>query len=159
MWVGGLDFDSHSLDLVLLEEDEDVAYHHRWQLTGIDAFGRAQSVPSLTPLWESTAWRNVIALGIEDPRGASRNADAPIYRTQGAILACLPDTLLVQPWKPQSWRKQLGVAHIGKGPPADFALAHWQNAPERPTQDALDAFCIAWATRMVIVRTTEEATA
>lgn len=158
MWVAGIDFDSHGIDLVLLEEESDYALHERWPLIGFDAFERAQHVSSLRQfVWDSTAWRNVIALGIEDPRGPSRNADAPIYRTQGAILACLPETLLVCPWKPGEWRKQLSVAHIGKLPLMEFALTHWAGAPERVTQDAADAFCIAYATRMVLVR--EEATA
>jgi len=153
MWVAGIDFDSNGIDLVLLEEDSNHALHHRWPLIGFDAFDRTQKVPDLRqPLWDSTAWRNVIALGIEDPRGASRTVDAPIYRTQGAIIACLPRGLLIYPWKPQAWRKQLGVSHIGKPPIAEFASHHWLDAPEKPTQDAWDAFCIAYATRMRMIR-------
>ncbi len=153
MWVAGIDFDSHGIDLVLLEEDSNHALHERWPLIGFDAFDRAMKVPDLRQfVWDSTAWRNVIALGIEDPRGPSRTADAPIYRTQGAILACLPRDLLVQPWKPQAWRKQLGIAHIGKPPIAEFASRHWLNPPQNARQDAYDAFCIAYATRMVMVR-------
>lgn len=152
MWVGGMDFDSHGIDLVLLNEDDDRAIHGRWPLVGFDAFSRARYVSTLRTLFGSTAWRNVIALGIEDPRGASRTVDAPIYRTQGAILACLSPDLLVECWKPQSWRKALGINHIGKGPVADYALAHWTDGPDLPSQDALDAFCIAAATRKVLVR-------
>jgi len=158
MWVAGVDFDSHGIDLVLLEEDSDQAFHERWPLIGVDAFDRAQHVAGLRKfVWDSTAWRNVIALGIEDPRGPARSADAPIYRTQGAILACLPDGLYVHPWKPQAWRKQIGVSHIGKPPLMEFAEQHWGGQPgglntPHLTQDAADAFCIAWATRMVLVR-------
>lgn len=158
MYVAGIDFDTHGIDLVLLNEEDDRAIHGRWQLLGHDAFERARYVQTLDyHLWNSTAWRNVIALGIEDPRGPSRNVDAPIYRVQGAILACLSSELLVERWMPQAWRKRLQIAHIGKEPIREYALAHWLDAPQAVTQDALDAFCVAAATRAVLKRETVSA--
>ena len=155
MIVAGIDFDTHGVDLVLLDEFSDNAIHRRFPLPGADAFTRARMVPSRIASWP---WNDVLAIGIEDPRGASRTVDAPIYRVQGAILACIPEDHFVHPWKPQSWRKALVLPHIGKQPAMDFARRFWLNRQGIAiSQDAADAFCIAIATRAAIVREIEVA--
>lgn len=159
--VAGIDFSSFQADVVLLSEDDDTAIHHVLEFgkTG-DAFERARRVREAFP---SRGWwlEHCVAVGIEDPRGAARNVDSVLYRIQGAILACLPQMLMVQPWKPGEWRKQLGISNVGKEAPAQFARDRWAwnptwvGVPEPldRSQDAADAFCVAWATRDRLVKT------
>jgi hypothetical protein len=73
---------------------------------------------------------------------------------QGAILACLPRELAVTELGPSEWRKRCGLpGNASKSEAARFALERW-GQPGRWTpawtieqQDALDAFCLAWAVR------------
>lgn len=161
MTVAGIDFSSFQINIVILSEDDDTATHHeiKFGRKGQDAFDRARTVREAMP---SRSWwedHGVIAIGIEDPRGPHRNVDSVIYRVQGAILACIPPELMVKPWKPQEWRKAIGVSHKGKESLAAFAVARWPGLNYRymdgvlvePSQDACDAYCMAWATRGQIV--------
>lgn len=143
---------------MILDEDTDHATHHVFGFGKGDAFDRARTIRYSMP---SRSWwddQGVIAIGIEDPRGVARSADAPLYRAQGAILVCLPQRLLVQPWKPGEWRSQLGISNVGKVAPATFAFDHWIEWPIGCSQDALDAYCLAYATRQRI-QITDETTA
>jgi hypothetical protein len=157
MSVAGIDFNSFQADVVILDEDTDAAEHHVFTFgrtiggTG-DAFDRARTIRHTMP---TTSWweeHGVIAIGIEDPRGAARNVDSILYRVQGAILACLPARLMVAPWKPGEWRKELGLPNTGKEAPAAFARTNWDHMRDGDySQDALDAYCLAFATRQRIV--------
>lgn len=148
MAICGIDFSTHFVDLVLLDENTDAATWHREELTGRDAFDRTRSVRDamirLVPLWD-----DVLAIGIEDPRGYNAGS---LYRMQGAILARLPRRTLVQPWIPSAWRKQVGLSgncskqdieEFVMGPPDGHDRHDWP-------QDACDAYCIALATRSVL---------
>ena len=152
MAVGGIDFSSFQADIVILDEDTDHATHHVYRFGKGDAFDRARTIRYSMP---SRSWweeQGVIAIGIEDPRGVARSADAPLYRAQGAIIACLPERLLVQPWKPGEWRKQIGISNVGKDAPAEYAWSHWPGSVGHGiSQDGLDAYCLAYATRQKIV--------
>lgn len=151
MTIAGCDFSSKAVDIVLLDEDTDAAVWHRFELHGQDAFDRARSVRAAMPArgwWED---QGVLAVGIEQPRG--RFALVDLGRIQGAVLACLPTSLLVQPWNPAQWRKQVGLpGNAPKLSVAGWAIARWTNAPGPYAleQDSCDAFCIALATRMVV---------
>lgn len=152
MAVAGIDFSTWQADVCIISEDDETAEWHVFPFGKQgDAFDRARRIRDCMP---SRGWwidQGVIAVGIEDPRGASRKVDAPIYRAQGAIVACLPSSLLVVPWKPQQWRSELGIAPHGKEAPRDFALGRWVNRPDEPSQDLCDAFGIGVATRQRIV--------
>lgn len=150
--IAGIDFSSFQADIVVLSEDDDTATHHVFRFGKGDAFDRARTIRGSMPSRDWWTDQGVIAIGLEDPRGVARSADAPLYRAQGAIIACLPPRLLVQPWKPGEWRKQLGISNVGKEAPAWFATNHWHSPAIRiASQDAMDAFCIAMATRQRIV--------
>lgn len=149
--IAGIDFSSFQADIVLLSEDDDTATHHVFRFGKGDAFDRARTIRGSMPSRDWWTDQGVIAIGIEDPRGVARSADAPLYRAQGAIIACLPPRLLVQPWKPGEWRKQLGISNVGKVAPAQFAFDRWDDWPVGCSQDALDAYCLAYATRQRVV--------
>lgn len=151
MTVAGIDFSSRFVDIVLLDEDTDAATWHRFELTGADAFERARDVRNgmigISPIWD-----DVIAIGIEDPRGYGAGS---LYRVQGAILARLPRRTLVQPWIPSAWRKTVGLpGNAPKSQVEAFATIHRGVEPfsdhEFWPQDACDAYCIALATRSLI---------
>lgn len=161
MTVAGIDFSTRAIDVVLIDEDTHAAEWHRFDvtedaLTGDicgDAFERARRVRHTLP---KTSWwedEGVIAIGLEQPRG--NHGITPLFRMQGAILACLPTRILVTPWNPSSWRLEVGLK--GNALKADvnlhaLTLLGDQHVAGWP-QDAYDAFCIARATRNVIQTT------
>jgi hypothetical protein len=158
----GIDYSTRAVDIVLLEEDSDRAKWHRFELDflpGTDAFDRARLVATVMP--RGVFWDEVVAVGIEDPRGYNAGA---LYRVQGAVLACLPAGLLVQPWVPSAWRRAVGLP--GNASKEAVAMHAWRRVCAAyggirnvgtGTQDACDAYCIALATRSVVARENEAA--
>lgn len=157
--IAGIDFSSRFIDVVLLDESTDAATWHRFELSGADAFDRARAVRAAMP--GSSFWDNVLAVGIEQPqaRGPRAANMGALYRVQGAVLACLPQPVLVQPWWPSAWRKAVGLpGNASKEAVATFAertlYPMWPHPmvatlPVWP-QDAWDAYLIALATRSVL---------
>lgn len=151
--IAGIDYSSRAVDIVLLDEDTDAATWHRFELLGNDAFERARHVEGNIPGRTSEIWDEVVAIGIEDPRGYGSGS---LYRVQGAILASLPAYLLVHPWIPSAWRKAVGLP--GNASKDDVALwvTHHRYGYSAVRldgdwpQDACDAYCIALATRAAI---------
>lgn len=152
MAICGIDFSTHFVDIVLLDENTDAATWHRFALEGQDAFDRARNVHHAMP--HGSFWDDVMAVGIEQPRG--NHGVVHIARIQGAVLTCIPSRLLVQPWNPSAWRKAVALkGNATKDEVATYARRDWPGdivLPERVSwpQDACDAFCIALATRSVI---------
>lgn len=151
MNVAGIDFSSRFVDVVLLDESSDRAVWHRFELTGADAFDRARAVGLAVPGRAMSFWDDVLAVGIEDPRGYGAGS---LYRVQGAILSCVPQGRLVQPWIPSVWRKQVGLK--GNSTKEDvefhvrFSLAAGQFSRQSFPPDFFDAYCIALATRQLL---------
>lgn len=146
--IAGIDFSTRAVDVVLLDEDSDVAEWHRVELIGQDAFARARDVKRAMGELESCLWDEVLAVGIEDPRGYGAGS---LYRVQGAILSRLPVWTLVQPWIPSSWRKTVGLpGNASKQAVANFACNHRQVLTSVWPQDGHDAYCIALATRTLL---------
>lgn len=151
--IAGIDFSTRAVDVVLLDEDTNHAGWLRFQLplTEVeDAFDRTRRLRDVMP---SRAWwrdEGIIAIGIEQPRG--RHGVTPLFRVQGAILACLPRDLLVQPWNPASWRKAVGLpGNATKDQVREAAILLGANR-EWDVFDPFDALCIAHATRSVLER-------
>jgi hypothetical protein len=161
--IAGIDFSTKAVDVVLLAEDSYAATWHRFELEGQDAFDRARDVRAAVQGWHSL-WDDVVACGIEDPRGYGAGS---LYRVQGAILSCLPGAMLVQPLIPSSWRKTVGLkGNASKDDVRRFSQAsagmyvagqyvELERWPDWP-QDAHDAYCIALATR-TLLHATEQA--
>jgi hypothetical protein len=153
--IAGIDFSTRFVDVVLLDEDTDHADWHRYPLAGLgDAFDRTRTVRYALP--SRSWWDDVIAIGIEQPFGRGSSV-TPLYRVQGAILACLPPLTLVQPWIPSSWRSAVGLAgNCSKDDVAAYVHDNCLEAIDWP-QDACDALCIALATREALERTQDAA--
>ena len=152
-WVAGIDFSTHAIDVVLIDEnDVEPPQWHRYPLEGQDAFARARDVRRALKRGPLPPFvQDLLAVGIEDPRG--QNAGA-LYRIQGGILASLSPNVLVQPWVPSQWRKAVGLP----GNASKQHIAEWVIAENGSTayaswpQDACDAYCIALATRQALTR-------
>jgi hypothetical protein len=154
--VAGIDYSTHAIDVVLIDEDTLKPEWSRYDLSfGTDAFDRARHVrPQMgAQRW----WDDVLAIGIEEPRGYNAGA---LYRIQGAVLSAIPLHKLVQPWVPSEWRKAVGLKgnaskleimnHVIQerlSQCTDAVLSDWP-------QDACDAWCIARATLQALERTT-----
>lgn len=158
--IAGIDFSSHFVDVILLNENTDAAQWHRYPLThlpGWDAFDRARTIRANMP--SRSWWENagVIAIGIEDPRGYGAGH---LYRIQGGILQCLPPDVLVQPWIPSQWRK---ANHLPGNATKQAVQIHslrlvgTSRATDAWSPDAHDAHLIARATRSALERTAEAA--
>jgi hypothetical protein len=154
--IAGIDYSTRFVDVVLLDENTDAAEWRRFPLEGADAFDRARRVRTRFPGPAHSMWDDVLAIGIEEPRGYNSGA---LYRVQGAILACVAAHKLVQPWIPSAWRKTVGLpGNASKLNVAEYvSVARWGQATAWGAdsdivwpQDACDAYCIALATRMSI---------
>jgi hypothetical protein len=105
--VAGIDLSTHAVDVVLVPLDgNEPPQWRRYPLDGPSSFDRARTVRDAMPPRTGGLWDDVLAIGIEDPRG---HAAGHAYRIQGAILSCLPQSVLVQPWIPSAWRKAVGL--------------------------------------------------
>jgi hypothetical protein len=149
MNVAGIDLSTYAIDVVKVPLDHDPEpVWHRFPLAGHDAFDRARTVRDAMPCRSSVFWDDVLAAGIEEPRGHSTGC---IYRVQGAILSCLPPHLLAHPLTPSAWRKLVGLnGNASKLDVARFSDDLRQRPNEDWPQDAHDAHLIAIATRTLI---------
>lgn len=177
MKVAGIDLSSHAIDIVKIDRYSYQGF--RWTHVDLgkkgDAFDRARLVRARFGEAHGTRfWDDVIAVGIEEPFGRGQLSTAAGYRVQGAILACLPSGLLVQPWAPATWKYTIGIGgnadkqrimewavkknqqrgHVPK--PTGIVL---NSGPEQWVypQDVADALGIAEATRLNLVDVEEDA--
>lgn len=157
MSICGIDYSSHAVDLVLLDEDSDAATWHRVPLVGPSAFDRARMVRLLMLSHLGSAfWDDVLAVGIEQPRG--NHGVVHMARIQGAVLTCIPASKLVQPLNPAEWRKRVGLkgnatkdaVRIEAWARAAMVDGYLADAMNAWPFDATDAYCIAMATRSLL---------
>jgi hypothetical protein len=151
--VAGIDYSTHAIDVVLIDEDTLKPEWYRYELRGQDSFDRARDVHRA--LRSSVLGDElVLAAGIEQPRGYGAGH---LYRIQGATLQRLPSRTLVQPWVPSEWRKAVGL----QGNAGKYAIRWFvhdvADVPDNWPQDACDAFCIARATLQALERSTTDA--
>lgn len=146
--TAGIDYSTQRINLVVLDDDELVG---RWVYTvpagSGDAFDRARKVKLIMPGHAFWAQREVAAVGLEEPRG---NGDGSLHRVQGAILACLPADLLVQPLMPGQWKARAGV---GGGATKEDVRVFVEGLEWRArnwSQDDCDAYCMARAVRGMV---------
>jgi hypothetical protein len=156
----GLDYDTRSADIVCLELDSDAANwrHISFDLTGgkLDAFERARCIRSALPTLGWWADSDVVQIAIEDPKGPSFRGSVPLARAQGAILASLPPLGVDPPLlevSSQRWKMACGLGgNCKKQAVQAWVRKTWPNLPTNATQDALDAYAIAWAARALCER-------
>jgi Holliday junction resolvasome RuvABC endonuclease subunit len=156
--TAGIDFSTRAIDVVLLDDDTDHATWHRYPLDP-PAFNAALQVRHTVLLRRS--WledQGVHSVWIELPWARQRKAVAPLMRLQGAILSRLPLDLIAGELAPQTWKKlTVGKANASKDDVRAWAVLEpgW-TLPGHWTQDAIDAYAIAYAGRQ-LERQTEAA--
>jgi hypothetical protein len=149
--VAGIDYSTHAIDVVLIDEDTLKPEWHRRELQGQDAWERTRFVRAA--VLGIPELDHALAIGIEEPRGYGAGH---LYRIQGAILSALHPQILVQPWVPSEWRKAVGLkGNASKVGVAVHANMLSFNATYDWPQDGADAYCIARATLGAIERSTE----
>jgi Holliday junction resolvasome RuvABC endonuclease subunit len=152
--VLGIDLSSHAIDLVLLDETTNHATWHFVDLGAGTALDRLRRIPAVMP---KQSWYDDIYLAaIEAPYGRGHTGTlAKLSRVFGAIAATLPQALEVWEVTPGQWRKTLGLP--GNAPKSEIREAIWKlpdgpsftglHENDGPTQDALDAYAIAYYAR------------
>lgn len=92
-------------------------------------------------------WQGVRLAFVEKPFGRALTGLVPVVRVQGAVVAALPDQMEVWETTPQEWKKEA----VGNGNAKKDDVVAWCNdvgfVPDGRTQDACDAFGIAYAMR------------
>ena len=148
MNVVGIDYDTHGIDVVVVDVDGG-ATHRRFDLPGTgDAFARMCEVANVLPARRSAYWDNTRAFGIEEPmsRGPRSISLIPKLKAmQGAIVACLPPNVPIMAFTPTAWRNAVTLpASATKDAVRAFVMSDARASDAWP-QDACDAFCIALA--------------
>jgi hypothetical protein len=146
--VAGIDFSTRRIDIVLLDEDSDRATPHPYDLPRDGAFLAALAVKDVLPQrswWEE---QQVVSIWLELPWARFLKSVAPLMRMQGALLAVLPRELVAGELAPDTWKAlTVGKRQASKPEVAEWVLGRWVDQPGAVTQDACDAYAIAWAGR------------
>jgi Holliday junction resolvasome RuvABC endonuclease subunit len=153
--IAGIDLNSNTVDVCLLDEDTMDARWIRYRIDdggkGLDAFERACRLRDAMPA--RTAWTDagVIAIGIEHGASRSFKSVTAQSRVEGALAACLPPSVPKYLFMPASWKKlALGHGRASKEDGATWSrhTIHWQDDRGFHPQDAIDAACIARAAQL-----------
>jgi hypothetical protein len=153
--VAGIDYSTLAVDVVLLDEDTDDATHHRYRLDDGpgDALARVRRVRDRMPARSSWADAGVLAVALELPfsRGKMAGNDR-LMMCAGAILACVHPAVDVDLLRADDWRSACGLPiraprEVHKRNALAFAADRWPSCPEPLSDNAADAFCLAWAMR------------
>ena len=151
MRIAGIDCSSFAIDIVTVPLDEgegDVELHSFRLEDGPRAFERTRSVPNVVPARNHSFWLNILAVGLEEPTGRFKPGSG--FRVQGAVLAMIPDRMLVKPLTPSEWRAGVGLpGNCSKE--AVFAWVTERLCGIPKSQDAADAYCMALATRALVL--------
>jgi Holliday junction resolvasome RuvABC endonuclease subunit len=151
--VLGCDYSTHSVDLVYLDEDTLAA---RWHSIPLE-----RGIAGVRAIRHAYAWQekleDVYLVAIEDPFSAGRTSAKQLGRVCGAILASLPTEHEVWLMRPDEWRMACGLA----GNAGKLLVADWvrERVPEVElwSQDACDAYAMAYAAREINARAVEVA--
>ncbi len=148
----GVDFDTHGVDIVALDNETNSAAWRHIPFPGAGALARARGVRDAMPSRGQWLDDGTVLVAIERPMARNLQLLVPLMRTLGAMHACLPPSLEVWEMTAVEIRRELGLKTnapkaVSKAEAAAFAAEHWADFPSVVTQDALDAYCIAYAAR------------
>jgi hypothetical protein len=141
--VLGLDISSFTVALALLDENENEnrASNIIIELPGKTSFDRLRQVAQAMPQPGWYAANDVYLAAAEMPKSKffpSLAAQLPVY---GAVIASLPDDLLVWSLKPADWKTPLGLH--GKAKPTRETFEGFELDGDWQIGDALDALGVA----------------
>jgi Holliday junction resolvasome RuvABC endonuclease subunit len=156
--IAGIDYSTHSIDVVLLDDDLDEArwFRRRVDDRGKGAIAAARRVRDVMPARGAWDDEGVVAVGIEQPFSKGMDTIKALAMVKGALLACLPVDVPIYEIAPTTWKKQF--AGHGGATKAEvralaipfFNLGILEDVGRRslPT-DVTDALGIAYAARQI----------
>jgi len=150
--VAGVDVSTRQIDVVVLDTRTGRATWHPWRLPAGDLIHRIASIRD----WPADSLlAGCSAVGIERPYG--RHGAWQASMAAGATVTRLP-AVPMRWWSPAEWRRACGLP----GNASKLDVLWWassQGCPSDWSQDAADAYCIAYATSYsyVTVSVTAEA--
>lgn len=165
MKVAGIDFSTRAVDLVLLDEETTVASWHRIPL--IEGRGTLAAARSLRGRFPGRSWfesEGVYLVALEETfSGHHAGTAKKLGMIAGAIAVLLPPDLTLLEIPAHEWKRET----VGKAGSTKAAVQMWftevgfQANPGsgKWTQDAFDAYAIAWAARALNQRAIERGAA
>lgn len=156
MSVLGIDLSTKAVDFVLLGDDDNTAewLHFQGPTSAKDTkyplAHYALHYADVLPGRASDFWsrEGVWLVGMEALFGPNGRTLKILAAITGAVAACLPRGIRVIEVAPGEWRKQtVGEYQALKWKANAWARVAWVNRTGMETEDALDAYCIARATR------------
>jgi hypothetical protein len=157
MEVWGIDFSTKAIDVleVALDDETNIWWHHvlegktlEERIRYLDATDDAGYPLTSLPRRNSNLWDNVLAVGIERPIG--RFSSDQLSMVLGALITRVPQSTLMKLWTPPAWKKQCGMpGNCDKAHVARWVSEQIPGHPLLESQDACDAYAIAYATRSV----------
>jgi len=149
--VVGCDLSSFAVDLVRLDETTNHATWDHLHLNGKSALERLRQVPLVMPRW---SWfDDVYLVAIEEPMSRGQpGTSAKLNRVLGAVVACVPATVELWLVRPADWRKALGLSGHASKEQAGEKVDELRGAGAPWSQDALDAYAVAYYARTVNAR-------
>lgn len=150
----GIDYDSEAVFVALIDEETgELAGTGTYDLAcgPGNSLERARRLRELMPARGSWRDSGVLAIGLESTFSQAFKATAALARVQGAIVACLPRELPLEPLtaggrKVPGWK----LLTVGKTNASKDEVKVWairNGAPPGLVQDHYDAFAIARAVR------------
>lgn len=138
--VVGIDFSTHAIDLVKLDETANVGTWTRIPMDGGSAWDRTRKLPLMMP--RASWWDDVYLCAIESPKSAGFKVATVMHRVQGTVMACVPSAVWMWEVTPAEWKGHLGIKASLKPGWGDFPFVPSFDCDEWE-QDALDAFGVA----------------
>lgn len=138
--------------MVKLPEDSNQAVWTHHTLRGSTAFERCRDVTQVMP--SSSFYDDVYLAAIEVPKTRFMPSAAAMFPVFGAVVALLPQSLVLWDLHPKTWRSGIGLkGNASKDEIAERVLQLWERLPLAradaglETQDTFDAFAIAFYAR------------
>lgn len=145
--IAGIDVSTKSVDIVLLE----TTGHAEWvsyELDDVSGWAAVDSIRQRIPHGVSLWHRDVELVAFEDPFSVSRGTAKTFGALIGAVWSLVPVTVPVMALTPHKWKEvALGRPVSDKREVSFWVAERWLDPPTVVTQDALDAYAIAWAAR------------
>jgi hypothetical protein len=157
MKIVGIDFSTRAIDLVELALDDETTTWWNHPMEGATLEDRIRYMDATDgdiplfgmPRRGSNIWDSVLAVGIERPIG--RFSTDQLSMVLGALITRVPQRMLLKLWTPPAWKKECGLpGNCGKPVVKAWVDEQRPGHPLLGSQDACDAFAIAYATRNVI---------
>lgn len=145
--VAGVDVSTRSVDIVLLADDNTAEWTSVPCRDERGPFFAARQAAGFMP--KGTFWDDVYLVGVEKPFSQGRQVVRALALITGAVAGALPASVTAIETTAQEWKRlTVGNPQATKQTVKAWALSErfgWNGE----TQDAVDAYCIARAVRLL----------